>query len=201
MPSEIPTGNERLVIIEYGARDQPALIFGELLDCFGEEGVVVVDVANTGLVMKKHLEALTDYKRSASPKVIKIGGAVEWGDTIAILDVYNEPVVFLRKLDEILKERSKEIDAVLYFGIERLPRFHTDPPRIILAIAHRAILELSSPYVPIYFINEDVSPPELKALLEEAADTVVVLKGENVKSVKTKSPQTDSFGAQPGPSG
>ncbi len=170
-----------LSLIEYGSKDHPELVLGTALDEFGAENVLVVDVVDTGMVVGKHLEAM-EWDVEELPRVVKIGGRFEWGRTIATLDIYNEPAVFLRKLDGILQRESPGL--VLYFGMERIPRFHRDSARITLTITNRAAVELSVPYSAVYLINRDTSAPELRGLLEETAETVLMFHDGGFKKLK-----------------
>ncbi|EEB73666.1 DUF257 family protein [Thermococcus sp. AM4] len=170
-----------LLLVEYGSKDHPELVLGSAIDDLRAGNVLVVDVADTGMVVGKHLEAM-EWDVEEQPRVVKIGGRVEWGKTIATLDVYNEPAVFLRKLDGILKGESPKV--VLYFGMERIPRFHRDPARIILTIANRAAAELTAPYSAVYLINRDVAPPELRGLLEETAEGVIAFRDGGFEKLK-----------------
>jgi hypothetical protein len=146
-----------------------------------------VDIADIGFTFKKFLDVVEpDGFSPDEMPVIKIGGKIGWGTVIGTFNVYNNPGVFMEKTENLLIEMMEGLNAVLYFGMERVPRIHGNSEQVTLYIANYAATKLgNTPWRSFYFINRELSSKEFLGLMEELATDVLRTEGGKLRVIKS----------------
>lgn len=163
-----------LTLVEYSPGIPKRLLPLEFLRAV-EGKIAVVDVVDMGMIFWKAVETLEDDLKALfdSMEVIKVGGRIEWGVQVMKLDPRSDPPVIVEKISRKLGPFK---GTIFIFGIERLPRIHSDSPRLVLGMFDYVSVLLSDRDKHVVcFVNRDLSDPVFLALLEDAATSVLDL--------------------------
>jgi len=177
-----------IVIVEYTSRSQAPLLFAKILETFGDEILLVLDIVDIGFTFKKTLEiAGVGPADLDDVPVVKIGGKITWGRMLAHFDVYTDPRIFIEKTENLVKkEFTSKRGGIIAFGTERVPIIHKDARRVSLCLMNCASEKLGNPdKTLVYFINRDTSERAFLGLMEDIATRVILASEDGVRVIKS----------------
>ena len=174
------------VLIDYTARSQAPLVFRAVLETFGVDGTLVIDIADIGVTFKKFIELAGSWNGGFSKvKVIKLGGRIKWGTPLGHYDIYTDPRIFVKKIGGLVENVAPREKVIVTLGTERIPIIHSGSRRVTLHLVECASAKLGDPsLIVLYFINGDVAEREFIGMMRDVATRVIRADEEGIKVIK-----------------
>ncbi|WP_245612476.1 DUF257 family protein [Palaeococcus ferrophilus] len=174
-----------VVLFEYSSYQPVHIMFKKAVEVARMENtsLLIVDVLDTLVPIKKALE-ITEGESNIFDglDVIKGGGKVPIGNVVDRIELSADSAVYFSRLISRLSRyySSHEKTVTFLWNIEGIVNLHSGDPKILpqLEGIMRSFVG-DERRVAVYFINRDVAPDELLAIIEEIATTVLTVDYED----------------------
>ncbi|AFK23188.1 DUF257 family protein [Pyrococcus sp. ST04] len=183
-----------IVLIEHTSLSPYPIVFSEVLK--NSKNTLIIDFLDSSLYVIRWLK-FAGYEIPEKLKRIKIGGTSKWGNVIAEIDPYKDPLVlvtkFITEIMKVYKENPNTTTIVL--NHEKLLGLYNYDQYLVLEVLSIPTSLIGNPLRRAFvFMNYELTEPKYLALFEEVATRVIRIgnKGE-VKIIKSIRPEEEDI--------